>query len=193
MKIEIAKKSDLSGFFQYITLQLADNGRAGNPLFQPISPDQNELSVPARQRFMQGVTTLVREPGWRLLWLVKDESERIMGHIDLRPYDDDFCQHRVLLGMGVDKHFRRQGIGRLLIEHAIAYCRSQNWISWLDLNVLSNNLAAKNLYLDRGFRLCGEIEDRYRIEGNSISELSMTINTDISLEKKDEKNGLYQG
>jgi len=178
MDIEIARKSDLSDFFTYITLQLADNGRAGSPLFQPVSRDDNILSVPARQRFMLGVQTPVGDPGWRLLWLAKDESGRIMGHIDIRPYEDDYCAHRVLLGMGVDSHFRRRGVGRMLIEHVIRYCRTNGLISWLDLNVLSNNLAAKQLYLNTGFKVCGELVDRYRIDGESISELSMNMATD---------------
>jgi ribosomal protein S18 acetylase RimI-like enzyme len=177
MNIEIARKSDLSDFFIYITRQLADNGRADFPLFQPISRQNSTLSVPARQRFMMGVKTPMGQPGWRLLWLAKDKQDRIMGHIDIRPYDDDYCEHRVLLGMGVDSHYRRQGVGRKLIDHVIQYCRSHDDIDWLDLNVLSNNLAAKQLYLNKGFNICGEWVDKYRIDGDSISELSMTINT----------------
>jgi len=80
--------------------------------------------------------------------------------------------------MGVDSHFRRQGVGRMLIEHAISYCRLNGFISWLDLNVLSNNLAAKQLYLNVGFIESGELVDRYRIDGESIAELSMNIATD---------------
>ena len=155
MNIEIARKSDLSDFFIYITRQLADNGRADFPLFQPISRQNSTLSVPARQRFMMGVKTPMGQPGWRLLWLAKDKQDRIMGHIDIRPYDDDYCEHRVLLGMGVDSHYRRQGVGRKLIDHVIQYC----------------------LYLNKGFNICGEWVDKYRIDGDSISELSMTINT----------------
>ena len=50
-------------------------------------------------------------------------------------------------------------------------------IDWLDLNVLSNNLPAKNLYLKAGFTVVGEMEDYYRIDGQSVSELSLTLQT----------------
>ena len=177
MKIEAATKSDMSDFFTYLTLQLADNGRGDTPLFQPVSREDSIVSVTTRQRFMQGVSTPLGEPGWRLLWLAKDESGRIMGHVDIRPYDDDYCAHRVLLGMGVDRHFRRQGIAQQLLNHAIDYCRNLEQIDWLDLNVLSNNKAAKQLYLNTGFQLLGEVEDRYRIDGVPFSEMSMVLKT----------------
>ncbi|MEZ9548048.1 GNAT family N-acetyltransferase, partial [Vibrio crassostreae] len=45
------------------------------------------------------------------------------------------------------------------------------------LNVLSNNLPAKNLYLRTGFTVVGEMEDYYRIDGQSVSELTMTLET----------------
>ena len=177
MKIDVATKSDMPDFFTYLTLQLAENGRGGSPLFQPVSRDDSIVSVPTRQRFMQGVATPVGEPGWRLLWLMKNDTGAIMGHVDIRPYEDEYCQHRVLLGMGVDSHYRRQGLGRILIEHCIAYCRDQAQISWLDLNVLSNNEAAKPLYLHAGLQNLGEVEDKYRIDGVSVSEISMALKT----------------
>ena len=175
MKIEIATKSDMSDFFTYLTLQIADNGHGDTPLFQPASREDSIVSVATRQRFMQGVSAPLGEPGWRLLWLAKDESGRIMGHIDIRPYEDDYCGHRVLLGMGVDRHFRRQGIAQGLLNHAIDYCQNADMIVWLDLNVLSQNIPAKQLYLNNGFDICGEQVDRYRIDGVSVAELMMTL------------------
>ncbi|EAQ67589.1 hypothetical protein MED121_16719 [Marinomonas sp. MED121] len=177
MKIDVATQSDMPDFFTYLTLQLAGNGRGDSPLFQPVSRDDSIVSVPTRQRFMQGVAMPMGEPGWRLLWLVKHETGQIMGHVDIRPYEDEHCQHRVLLGMGVDSHYRRQGLGRLLLEHSIEFCREQAHISWLDLNVLSTNQGAKQLYLNAGFQVLGEIEDRYRIDGVSVAETTMTLKT----------------
>lgn len=79
--------------------------------------------------------------------------------------------------MGVDKHFRRQGVGITLIKHVLRYCHLDPDIMWLDLNVLSNNEPAKCLYLNAGFTICGELEDKYRIDGQSIAELTMSIKT----------------
>jgi len=53
--------------------------------------------------------------------------------------------------------------------------RENNDIDWLDLNVLSNNLPAKNLYLKSGFKIIGEMSDCYRIDSESVSEITMTL------------------
>ena len=50
-------------------------------------------------------------------------------------------------------------------------------IDLLDLNVLSDNLPAKNLYLKSGFKIIGEMTDCYRIEGKDVSETLMTLCT----------------
>ncbi len=76
--------------------------------------------------------------------------------------------------MGVDASVRKQGIGVKLIELVTTFCRETDSIDWLDLNLLSINLPAKNLYLKCGFEVLGEIRDCYRIDGESVSELTMT-------------------
>jgi len=43
--------------------------------------------------------------------------------------------------------------------------------------VLSNNEAAKPLYLHAGFQVLGEVEDKYRIDDVSVSEISMALKT----------------
>ena len=50
-------------------------------------------------------------------------------------------------------------------------------IDWLDLNVLSNNLSVKSLYLKCGFNVTGEISDCYCIDGELVSETAMTLCT----------------
>ena len=79
--------------------------------------------------------------------------------------------------MGVDHSVRKQGLGGKLIESVVQFCRDTQGIDWLDLNVLSDNLPAKNLYLKYGFSIIGEMSDCYRIDGQSISEMTMTLCT----------------
>jgi len=55
--------------------------------------------------------------------------------------------------------------------------QENNDIDWLDSNVLSNNLPAKNLYLKSGFKIIGEMSDCYRIDGESVSGMTMTLST----------------
>ena len=101
----------------------------------------------------------------------------MFGHIDLRHYGEEYKFHRVLLGMGVDSSLRKQGLGVELIKCVTEFCNESPSIDWLDLNVLSNNLPAKNLYLKCGFEVIGDVPGCYLIEGQSVSETMMTLCT----------------
>ncbi|MBB1488844.1 GNAT family N-acetyltransferase [Oceanospirillum sediminis] len=173
MKIVEAAKSDLDAFFSYLDGQLSENGQGETPLFLPMSREIEAVPEPAKAKFVQGFSYQCGDAGWRKLWLAKDESGKIKGHIDLRHHSDGNRLHRVLLGMGVDSTCRKQGLGTILLEYVLAFCQEHEAIDWLDLTVLSDNLPAKNLYLKTGFNIVGEFKDQYRIDGQSVSETAM--------------------
>ncbi|MGF1753655.1 GNAT family N-acetyltransferase [Vibrio makurazakiensis] len=177
MKIVESKRADLEPFFEYIGAQLLENADDDSPLFQPISKENCLVSEQLKAKFRNGFEYSLGEHGWRKLWIIKDSNERVVGHIDLRHYSEEYKSHRVLLGMGVDSRLRKQGFGVKLIECVVQFCNQSSSIDWLDLNVLSNNLPAKSLYLKCGFEAVGEILDCYRIEGNAVSETTMTLCT----------------
>ncbi|MFS1444618.1 MULTISPECIES: GNAT family N-acetyltransferase [unclassified Vibrio] len=177
MKIVEAKHSDLESLFVYLDTQLSEIALEETPLFQPVSKSDCKMSEAHKARFSDGFKFEFGENGWRKIWLAKDSNGAIRGHIDLRHHNGNYCSHRVLLGMGVDSSVRKQGLGSKLMNVATQYCRENEAIDWLDLNVLSNNLPAKNLYLRTGFTVVGEMEDYYRIDGQSVSELTMTLET----------------
>nr|WP_321281197.1 N-acetyltransferase [uncultured Vibrio sp.] len=174
MEVVEAAKSDLESFFTYLESQLSENGNGEIPLFQPMSREQKEIPESTRQKFTNGFSHSFGESGWRKLWVVKDTSGSIKGHIDLRHHTDGSRSHRVLLGMGVDLSCRKQGLGQKLIDIVVRFCEEKEEIDWLDLCVLSENFPAKNLYLKTGFSVVGEFKDQYRIDGLSVSETAMT-------------------
>ena len=177
MQILAATPQELEPFFAYLQRQLSDNAKDDQPLFQPLAKAHRQLSETTRNKFIQGFEHALGQPGWRKLWLVWDENDNIMGHIDLRHYSEAYKSHRLLLGMGVDSSARQQGLGMRLLQHVIKFCQQQDSVDWLDLNVLSNNAPAKNLYLKAGFEIIGEVSDCYRIDGEAVAETSMTLNT----------------
>jgi len=177
VKIVESKLTDLPPFFEYLSMQLVDNAADDSPLFQPIAKKHSQITEQLRAKFRDGFEAKVGEPNWRKLWLVKDPNGSVLGHIDLRHYSGAYSFHRVLVGMGVDRSARQQGLGVKLIESVIEFCQAHDNIDWLDLNVLSNNLPAKNLYLKSGFKIIGEMSDCYRIDGESVSEITMTLCT----------------
>lgn len=71
--------------------------------------------------------------------------------------------------MGVHRDHRRRGYGNLLLEHAEQWAVSATSLQWIDLQVLSNNAPAVDLYRRGGFIKVGEIQDMFIIVGRPFS------------------------
>jgi len=177
MRIVEAKREELESFFEYLGIQLLENADDELPLFQPISKDNCTVSEQLKAKFRDGFDHNIGEQGWRKLWVIKDTNERVVGHIDLRHYSEQAKSHRVILGMGVGSTYRKQGLGVRLIETVVQFCNESAGIDWLDLCVLSSNTPATNLYTKCGFEVIGEMPDCYHIDGESVSETTMTLST----------------
>ena len=175
MNVVEATESDLNSFFEYLEDHLSESGQGKTPIFQPASRKEEKLPDSKREKIRIGISNEFGDPGWKKLWIAKDESGGIRGHLDLRHPNDRSCYHRVLLGMGVDSSYYKQGIGTKLIEVAINFCKESEVIDWIDLRVLSENIPAKSLYLKTGFSVIGEFKDQYRIDGQSISDTAMCV------------------
>ncbi len=76
--------------------------------------------------------------------------------------------HRALLGMGVDSAFRRLGLGQLLIDEIARWTKTNTDIEVIDLQVITANDTAHRLYLRNGYKLLGQYEDMFRIDGQSV-------------------------
>ena len=172
--IRPAVHTDLAALFAYLNDHLADNGKDGAPLFQPMARSESRLPPEKEAGFITGLGTAVGEPGWRRAWLALDDTGAIAGHIDLRARPERPAAHRALLGMGVHRDHRRQGLGVRLIDAAMAWARAEAGIAWVDLEVLSMNRAARDLYERTGFAMVSEVPDMFRIDGAQHAYTFMT-------------------
>jgi ribosomal protein S18 acetylase RimI-like enzyme len=75
--------------------------------------------------------------------------------------------------MGVDRNYRRLGLGGRLLAHAQEWAVASTDLEWIDLQVLSTNEPAIRLYLRAGFAKIGEIPEMFKIEGRSYSHTLM--------------------
>ena len=157
---------------------VSENGQDGATLFQPLSKEQSGSIDYLKLKFWEGINKKNGENGWRKVWLAIDEKNVIIGHIDIRSQNLLHAEHRVLLGMGVDSNFRNLKIGQKLLEYIIVYCSNTNAISWIDLQVLSNNAAAIHLYKKMNFEQLSLTNDMFRIENVSYDYTSMTLNVE---------------
>lgn len=165
----------LEDFFSYLAAHVSENGQDGSLLFLPLSRPQSTLSPEMKSKFERGMHLAYGEAGWRKTWAAATPENRIVGHIDLRAHPQPNAEHRVLLGMGVDRNFRGMRIGRRLLEVVAEYARNHPGISWIDLEVLTHNLPARRLYEAMGFVEVGVTRDMFRIGGQSYDYTSMTL------------------
>jgi ribosomal protein S18 acetylase RimI-like enzyme len=173
LSIRAARATDLAAFFTYLDEHLRDNGSGGTALFQPMARADSGLPPAKRDLFITGMATDVGQPFWRRLWLAFDGAGAIAGHADLRARPEPATGHRTVLGMGVHREARRQGLGLQLIAAAEAWARAEGF-AWLDLEVLSVNAAARGLYARAGFATVGEMADMFRLDGEQLAYVYMT-------------------
>jgi ribosomal protein S18 acetylase RimI-like enzyme len=178
ISIDALSPERLDAFFQYLAAHIAGNGLDGAPLSYPLSREQSVLSGGLRSKFADGMHKAWGEPGWRRAWVAISGEHRIAGHIDIRSADQLNAEHRVVLGMGVDREFRGQKIGQRLLEQVISSCRADPRISWIDLQVMEQNIPATRLYEKMQFEQLGVTRDMFRIGGVSYGYSSMALNVE---------------
>lgn len=178
MTITELKKERLDSFFQYLGRHVSENGSDGTDPFLPLSRSQSKLSDRLRSKFEDGLNKDLGEQGWRRTWVALDHENTIIGHADIRSNDQLNAGHRVILGMGVDRDHRKQRVGLSLLVRIIDHCRTAPGISWIDLEVISTNTTARDLYDKMGFIQTGMTEDMFRIDGTSYDYVSMTLNVE---------------
>lgn len=172
--IRAAGEDDLPVFFAYLNDHLSDNGSGVTALFMPMARAECVFTHERQDSFRHACARQLGEAGWRKLWLAWSADGEIVGHVDLRARLEAASAHRALLGMGVHRAHRQQGLGRRLIDIACAWALDATSLEWIDLDVISTNTPARQLYERSGFVLTGEIADLFRIDGASLGHTMMS-------------------
>jgi RimJ/RimL family protein N-acetyltransferase len=166
--------ADVDGYLRHVVEVDAGSGRDGEAHSHPYSESEPLDMDAARDREITRWSTEIDRPGWRRAWGLFDQSQ-LVGHLYLAGGTLDSELHRANMGMGVVRSHRRRGGGTLLLETAIAWARCQPRIDWLDLGVFSDNPGAQALYTRHGFQILGQTPDRFRVDGHSLDDISMTL------------------
>lgn len=168
--------AQLDAFFVYLSEHLLQNGSEATGYFQPQPRVLSGFPPEREANFRKGMQIPVGTPGWRRAWTARDESGAILGHMDLRALHEPNTTHRCLLGLGVHHAHRKRGIAMALLAYAKEWARATANLDWIDLQVMSTNNAAIQLYRKAGYVQTGMIEDMFRLDGHSIGDVWMTLN-----------------
>ncbi|MGV6852547.1 MAG: N-acetyltransferase family protein [bacterium] len=115
------------------------------------------------------------ETNWMRSWIIV-ENNKVYGEICLKHcIGIKSTLHRAILMIGIEKSHCGQGFGTQLMQAALNWAKKQDSIEWLDLNVFSQNPAALKLYHSFGFTVIGTTLDQFRIHGQSIDDISMSL------------------
>ena len=172
MRLAALASDDAPAFVAHMDRQRALSGRDGDPISSPRSAD-DPLDPELTARYAAALALPVGTPGWRRAWGVLD-GDLVVGHVDLKSGALASEQHRAIVGLGLERAYRRAGWGRRLMLAAIDFARAAQ-LAWLDLGVFSDNAPARALYASLGFVEISAVEDRFRVEGRSICDISMTL------------------
>jgi RimJ/RimL family protein N-acetyltransferase len=165
--------ADFKRWAEHLNRQIAESGHGGRPFFSPME-DVDFESPERRARFENGLSTPPPQPTWMRAWAVEGPDARFIAHLDLNGSSIPSEKHRATLGIGVEDGFYRRGLGRKLMLAAIDFA-THNHIEWIDLSVFGDNHAAIALYRSFGFDEVGRRNDRFRISGRSIDDITMTL------------------
>ena len=169
--IEPLSAGRLLAYQAHFARHRAESG-VGDIHFMPFDPDDSEgpkgLDSEAWRWSMD-------QPGWQRWFLAVAADDQVVGHVDLKSSPLKTSQHRVTLGIGIERAWRGAGLGRRLMQFAIEFARQQPQLEWLELQTFAHNTPGLRLYESLGFVEIGRIRDRFRIQGQQIDDVHMTL------------------
>lgn len=99
---------------------------------------------------------------------------RVVGWCDVTPDSREGFRHGGTLGMGVLPEYRGMGIGRALLERAVAEALERG-LTRIELEVFGSNEAAVALYEGVGFQVEGRKRHARKLDGDWDDVLIMAL------------------
>ena len=137
---------------------------------RPLDPPfrSNDFSLDRRQR--EQVAVRLRECGGLYLVAEDEHMGKLAAVLDMER--ERWRDTAVIWNILVDRAFRRQGLGRELMNRAIAWAREQG-LRGIVLEAQTNNLAACRFYQAMGFKLCGLDDHFYSNDDMGAKEVAI--------------------
>lgn len=180
-----ARLEHARAFSTYLVAHGAESGKDGAPRFA-IASGTSEAEI--RDSAVERWSRRLDQPLWGRAWLLWSgplpaagpsgffgASPHVAGHLELRGGRIKAEFHRAVLAIGLLAPYRGQGLGRRLLDTAIAWAEDEAGLSYLDLGVFVGNDRARKLYERVGFVVQGIRRDAFRVDGIVIDDIPMTL------------------
>ena len=175
VEVRLAGPEDADAWFDLGAATHRENGSDGylTAPYSPSAPPRTD-EPDRRARLLEEIARPLDVPHWRRLWLAIERGIAI-GSVTLYGLKLPSEMHRCVLGIAVRRAAQRRGIGTSLMRTAIEWARAEPTLSWIDLGVFSRNRPARALYQRLGFVERGTTRDRFRVDGESIDDVEMSL------------------
>jgi len=172
--IRFMTSADMDANMALHRTMVEESGHNGAPIFTPMEAWDEERANRNRDNFTPKFSIPIGSPGWcRIFGLFIDGA--LCGELSLRGGELPTDQHRTILGISIAKSSRGQGLGRRMMDHAIAWAVQETTLDWVDLYVFDNNTKAQQLYRQAGFVEVGRTADRFRVFNTQIDDIHMVL------------------
>jgi RimJ/RimL family protein N-acetyltransferase len=174
MEVKLLDSLDVDVYLRLTVEVDAGSGVDGEAHSHPYSRTEPLDMNEARARELTRWSAEIESTDWRRAWGLF-ELDEMVGSLYLAGGALHSESHRVSMGMGIRRSHRRRGGGTLLLRSAIKWARGQPTVAWIDLGVFSDNPGAQALYGRHGFETRGHTPDRFRVDGVSLDDTSMSV------------------
>jgi RimJ/RimL family protein N-acetyltransferase len=145
--------------------------REVNPDLGIVSLDRR-VSIEDERRYLKKVLLGVRDD--EFVSIAAFVGERMVGNCDIIRRKPSDVRHSGVLGIVILKEFRRIGLGETIVKAALRGALDIGiWL--VELQVFSNNKAARALYRKLGFREIGILPNKILRRGRHFDEVQMYI------------------
>jgi RimJ/RimL family protein N-acetyltransferase len=160
-------------FAEYMSKHMALSGKHGEVIYAPYeeAPAVEIIESKCAEKWLITPGKI----GWRRTWGLLIDNH-IVGHVELVGATIETNLHRATLGIGLLKEFRGAGFSTQAMNVIVSWASTNEFLHWIDLGVFKENTVAINIYKKFGFKIVGEIQDKFRIKDKSINEYLMSLN-----------------
>ena len=170
---DIPRLSDIDAEFEsdrFLDVEKSVNGLqvSWQLIERPLVPPFHSTDYGLSRQQRQEVGVRLREGDG--LYLVAQDSSKLVALLDVER--ERWRDTATVWNILVDKSYRRQGLGRELINRAVEWARGHG-LRGIVLETQTNNLSACRFYQAMGFQLCGLDDHFYSNDDIGVQEVAL--------------------